>query len=297
LNYTGFIVAVSTYFQEKYAIAFSITQTGVGIGIFVFGPLFKFLIEVYGWRGSFLICGAFGFNFTLLGALIFPLRKAKVEAVQLNLLDEKSTTVPEAIPASIILRDARGWLLHLNSFFWLLATLIMYILLGDFAASKSLDDYYIYMFSAMGVGDLFGRLLTGPFIEYFRLDVIKMYSVVQSLCSLSIFTFLLVSDGIHLIVQGVIFSFLYGCQCVLLALVPRHIFGAENLSVIFGVNMFFGGAGILIGPPIAGLLVDITHSYTAAFIFSGLSELAGAFVCLVCLYLTRKTSVNLQNVT
>jgi hypothetical protein len=86
-----------------------------------------------------------------------------------------------------------------------------------------------------------------------------------------------ISQG-QVIIQGFLFSVTFGCQCVFLgnllqwsnesafdfvphnlmvlflALVPRALFGSENLNRIFGVSMFFGGiAGILIGPPIASI--------------------------------------------
>lgn len=258
LNYTGWIIALSTYFDKKYEIVFSVTQTGVGVGIFLFGPLLKYLIHEFGWRGSFLLCGACGLHFTLLGSLVFPPRKSTKQVVideEHNLLQSQTEEEPVVQPTlsiSDILKDCSAWLLHLNSFFWLLATLIIFILMGEYSSSKSLDDYYIYMFSAMGVGDLVGRIFTGPVVEYCKVNPIILYTLSQLFCSVVIMAFLYVSSGVHLIVQGVLFSFTYGMQCVLLAIVPRFIFGSNSLANVFGVNMFFSGAGILIGPPIAG---------------------------------------------
>lgn len=298
LNYTGFIIAMSTYFHKKHAIAFSITQAGVGLGLFIFGPLLQILINEYGWRGSFLICGAIGLQFTVLGSLIFPLRKAANETFESEKLvapsdTEENAPAAESLPMSVLVKDVRGWLLHLTTFFWLMATLILYVLLGDYVKSQELDDYYLYMLSAMGIGDLIGRLLTGPIAEYFHLNVIVMLGSSQLVCALSIVSLLFVFNGYQMIAQGVLFSITYGCQCVLLALVPRFIFGGENLTNIFGINMFFGGAGILIGPPIAGLLVDLNGgSYAAALQFSFLAELCSAVVTFICWYMwsRRKSS-------
>lgn len=47
-----------------------------------------------------------------------------------------------------------------------------------------------------------------------------------------------------------------------LALVPRAIFGSENLNEIFGVTMFFGGAGILVGPPIVSICMKFDSRKT-----------------------------------
>lgn len=162
-----------------------------------------------------------------------------------------------------------------------MATLIPFNLLGDFVVSKSLDDYYIYALQAIGVGDFLGRLMTGPLTQYFSIDLVKFCVASQLVCTLIILLFPVVVNGIQLVVQALIFGATYGCQCVLLATVPHKIFGKENLNAIFGLTMFFGGAGIFIGPPIAGLLVDLTKSYLGVFIFSG----AGQFVATVCTFL------------
>ena len=69
------------------------------------------------------------------------------------------------------------------------------------------------MFSCMGIGDLIGRLITGPVVEYFKLNVIKAYFIVQFVCALSILSFLFVVNGFQMIAQGCIFSVTFGSQC------------------------------------------------------------------------------------
>jgi len=300
LNYTGWIMAMSTFFHKKHAVAFSCTQAGVGLGIIVFGPFFQYLISQYGWRGSFLIMGALGFNMTLLGSLVFPQRQYPKPMEQETLIQVKVTAeeklneeefLEPVPPRSVILKNPCGWLLHLNSFFWLLATSIVYILLGDYICSKSMEEYYIYMLSTMGIGDLIGRVVTGPIVEYCKFDTIVLNGVSQFICALTIFSFLFVVDGNQMIVQGLIFGISFGMQCVLQSLTLRSIFGSKSLNDVFGINMFFGGVGILIGPPLAGLLVEVVQSYLSAFIFAGTAELiAGAFSLVCWLSVKRKSS-------
>ncbi|XP_046649977.1 monocarboxylate transporter 12-like [Daphnia pulicaria] len=312
LNYTSWIVAISDSFVKKHAIAFSLSQSGVGLGVFVFGPLFNFLIDLYGWRGAFLITGACTFQLTCLGALIFPPREpAKNENVDfesfpLNANDkqgekeekrysdviESQVTVDDYIDGTQQLKrtDYSAWLLHLSSFFWLLATSIPYILLADYTRSLDLEEYYIVMLSTMGVGDLVGRLVIGPLVTFWNLDVTKIYAVSQVFCAILIASFPLVVNGIQMIIQGFLFSVSYGLQCLLLALVPRSLFGTLNLSRVFGITMFFGGLGILIGPPIAGLIVDSTpgRSYWLAFVFATVIQFLAAASTIGC-YVLRRT--------
>jgi MFS family permease len=53
--YCPAIVIVTMYFEEKRAFATGIAVCGAGIGTFIFSPLSAWLIDMYTWRGAFLI--------------------------------------------------------------------------------------------------------------------------------------------------------------------------------------------------------------------------------------------------
>ena len=66
------------------------------------------------------------------------------------------------------------------------------------------------MLSIMGVGDLVGRLVIGPLITFWNLDVTKIYAVSQVFCAILIASFPLVVNGIQMVFQGFLFSVLFG---------------------------------------------------------------------------------------
>lgn len=236
---------MSTCCRLRYSLAFSIAQSGIGIGMFIFGNIYLSLIDRYGWRGSFLITGAISLHLTMFGALIRPERKQRSVVVQEELVS---------------LMNARACTLYIGSFFMMLATPVIYILLKDYSKSVSLEDYYINLLSVIGGGDLIGRIITGPVIECCRINPVVLNAASQLICCLSILFLLSVENNSQLFVLTVIlliFGITFGIQCVLLAIVPRHVFGGTNLNRIFGVIMFFGGAGTLLGSPIAGILLIV----------------------------------------
>lgn len=167
LNYTSWIVAISDSFQEKHALAFSLSQSGNGLGIFLFGPFFSFMIDVFGWRGAFLITGGCTFHLACLGALVFPPRpppgqkRISPESVPLRIKKEYKEKQPRRRNEQNLSADTLGsavkitsnarnsgkrfdycaWMLHLSSLFWLLATSIPYILLADYTRSLDLEKY------------------------------------------------------------------------------------------------------------------------------------------------------------
>ena len=47
----------------------------------------------------------------------------------------------------------------------------------------------------------------------------------------------------------------------------------------FGLLNMFQGIAIMIGPPIAGLLYDISKSYASSFVFAGLALVLSGVMC------------------
>lgn len=72
--YVTSVVTVAYYFEKRRALATGLAVCGTGIGTFTFAPLCKYLIGIYGWRGTFLIMGAISLNITVCGALFRPLK-------------------------------------------------------------------------------------------------------------------------------------------------------------------------------------------------------------------------------
>jgi hypothetical protein len=99
--------------------------------------------------------------------------------------------------------------------------------------------YYIIMLSTMGKGDLICRLVIGPLITVWKLDVPKLYAISQIACAITIASFPTVVNGVQMIIQGFLFSVTFGCQCLFLGNLLRWSnesafdFVPLNLMVLF----------------------------------------------------------------
>ncbi len=71
--YCPAIIIVTVYFEERRAFATGIAVCGAGIGTFIFAPLSTYLINLYTWRGAFLIYSGIIANCAVCGALFRPL--------------------------------------------------------------------------------------------------------------------------------------------------------------------------------------------------------------------------------
>lgn len=78
--------------------------------------------------------------------------------------------------------------------------------------------------------------------------------------------------------------------------ITTQIVGLERLTQAHGILMFFGGFGIVLGPPVVGWFFDWTQSYDLAFYFSGTCVVLGGLTlflfALPCWDKKKKTPEN-----
>ena len=65
-------VEVQRNFKERRALATGLLSTGISIAFFVWPPVFRQLINFYGWRGAFIINSGIMLNAVVCGALLRP---------------------------------------------------------------------------------------------------------------------------------------------------------------------------------------------------------------------------------
>jgi hypothetical protein len=86
---------VAHYFESKRTLAMGLASCGSGIGAFILNPLSKYLIDVYGWRGTLLIQAGIQLNCILCGALFRPLTKQNQPVPQAENTERKFFTQKE----------------------------------------------------------------------------------------------------------------------------------------------------------------------------------------------------------
>ena len=72
LVHTGWIVAIAEVFPESMrGLATGVLMTGGGAGLFLMPPFLDWVIDYFGWRGSYVILGALSLNWVAAAATIF----------------------------------------------------------------------------------------------------------------------------------------------------------------------------------------------------------------------------------
>uniref|UniRef100_T1II10 Major facilitator superfamily (MFS) profile domain-containing protein n=1 Tax=Strigamia maritima TaxID=126957 RepID=T1II10_STRMM len=317
LVYTGLVVSLGQHFQKRYSLAMGLSMAGSGIGLLTIGPAIQALINKFGWRDMLILDGGLTLHYVIAGALLFPMTdKPLPPAQEVSLIGRcgcskfsdslrkseqkngKFSVFPTCRKSQICSTYTRGRLifvdvvtiavllyrcLSLSSFFWILGGLTVIIICKDFAVSRGFGDSYILALMALGSGDIVGRLLGGVVASSNRVNIVFYYTMAMIACSSVILNYMSISNATGLILLSTFFGFFYGQQSVLLPLVPVKLYGADKLATTFGFILFTAGFGSLIGPPVAGWIVDKTRSYDGAFSFAGICNLQAA-VCMFIIY-------------
>ncbi|XP_056870647.1 monocarboxylate transporter 7-like [Takifugu flavidus] len=138
-----------------------------------------------------------------------------------------------------------------------------------------------YMLSVMAVAEIFGRLSIGVVLNKVscRKTLVLLACVV--LLSLVLVAFTIVWEFWGLVVCCILYGYFLGtvASTHIPMLAEEDVVGVQKMASCVGVYVFIQSFAGLAGPPLGGVLVDVTHNYGAAFY----SCAAGMGVGAICL--------------
>lgn len=121
----------------------------------------------------------------------------------------------------------------------------------------------------MGATNLVGRLGVGFFVNHPRIDAVTTCIVAYTICAV-ICIFLPFCSSVTLFyILGGAYCFFNTPSTILVSIILVDLFGVDSLTSSYGLLTMFRGAGCLLGPPVAGYLIEASGSYLQAFILAG----------------------------
>ncbi|XP_047665976.1 monocarboxylate transporter 2-like [Tachysurus fulvidraco] len=303
------LTIIGKYFQVRRPIANGLAMAGSPVFLCTLAPLNQFLFERFGWRGSFCILGAMLLNCCVAGSLMRPLNNvggprgpATNGAVKPNPC-ENGTQVQTKAKRSCLesvscfmdlsLFRHRGFIIYLIGnilmFFGFFAPMIF---LAPYAKHRGMDEYSAAsLLSALALVDMFARPGTGllantdrvrPRVQYLFSFAITYNGVCHLLCPLA-------SGYWGLVAYAVCYGVVYGMVCALLFECLMDVVGPSKFSSAVGLVTIFECCPVLLGPPIAGALVDMFGDYSYMFYMCGAVLLtAGLFLFAMNYYNYRR---------
>lgn len=256
---------VSKTFPKRAGIAIGVATTGFALGALTMVPLTSELIEMMGWRQTYLVGGM------SLGLISVPLALITLNPQHSHLMEQRMK------PA----------LSKLHKQFTLLS--LTYFICG-FTVNMISAHLAIYTVSVCGSttvasaalalsigGSVISVVFVGALSE--KASMNKLLSLVYLTRGLSLFYLLYARDAASIILFATVFGITNLATVPLTAGLAAEIFGRASMGLIFATITFIHHLGGGLGAFFGGLVFDTTFSYFWAFV-------AGAILCFAASFLS-----------
>ncbi|XP_041868998.1 monocarboxylate transporter 13-like isoform X2 [Corvus kubaryi] len=280
-SWTPAISIVSHYFSKKRALANAIASAGECAFAFTFGPFFQWLISQYGWKGALLIIGGIQLNICVCGTLMRPLASSCLETSHCK------TETPPHNGASRRDKEDKSPITH-KTFNWMLVRrpeFVLYAIFGVLAAmsffvpplflvplsySLGIDESWTAsLLSILAIVDFGGRLLCGWYANLHITKTIHLLAMTITLISTSLMLLPLANNYLSLAIFTGFYGFFFGTTVAIHITVLADVVGMPEFDSALGLFMLIRSTGGFVGPPLAGLIVDMAGDYRACFYMAG----------------------------
>ncbi|TRY87175.1 hypothetical protein DNTS_031713 [Danionella cerebrum] len=268
------LTMIGKYFYKKRPIANGFAMAGSPVFLSTLAPLNQYLINEYGWRGSFLILGGLLLNCCVAGSLMRPL-KAPPNAVQEKRIEEPTQerrTAWEMLNRflDLSLFKHRGFLIYLSgNVIMFLGFFAPIVFLAPYAKDNGIDEYRAaFLLSILAFVDMFARPSMGllansrwvrPRIQYFFSFAVLYNGICHLLCPLA-------EGYTGMVVYAVFFGFAFGMVSAVLFETLMDLVGAQRFSSAVGLTTIIECCPVLIGPPLAVVVFSSIWLFIGNFI-------------------------------
>jgi MFS family permease len=268
--------AVAQWFGLNKGLAFGILLAGMGIGVFASSMTARLVMELYGWRGTFMVLG--------FGALLVNVPALLCIRPRLPERGRPGSTAssPQARPAV-----GEGWTMASAAKTWSFWSLNTTFVACCLSHSIPLVHFIPYasdlgvtaqrsalLVTAMGLSSVVGRIGMGALSDWIGgKRALFLCLVGQTLMVAWAMAF---TSAAAWLVFAVLFGISQGGVFPLYPALLRGYFGAGGTGGIFGFQLMLSTVfGMALGPLLGGYLFDLSGSYRWSFLASiGIGALA-----------------------
>jgi len=264
-GYVPMVAVVSGWFERRRALAVGVAVAGIGVGTLAGAPLAATLIAEYGWRRAHLLL-ALGGSVLLVVAAVAARRPPRPVGEE-----------PWALRDVVRTREFRA--MYVATLLASIALFVPFVYLPTAALANGVSPVAAAaLIGVIGVASVVGRLVIGALAD--RVGRVRTFQASFGVLAASFLIWLVGGSWPWLSAFAVVLGTGYGGWIALQPTVLAQLFGTRGLGGLVGLVYTAAGVGALIGPPLAGVLVDATGGYRWAIAAAGVAGL-GAFVALL----------------
>ena len=247
--------------QSRGKAAGYVTAFG-GLGMFIFPILTKYLMVEVGWQSTFTVFAIILFIMCIPGLF---LKKPEVqnENVDLKKEPEKSDNVITVLKESFAHKGFR--LLVLGFFVCGFQITLVATHVPRYVQDRGLDDWTGFaILSLIGLFNIIGVLIMGYLSDKYSKKMLLSGLYFFRAISIMLFIFLPPSN-ISAIVFGITFGLLWLATVPATNGIVAQVFGAKNLSMLFGIVFLNHQIGSFLGAYLGGVFYDIFGNFDYAW--------------------------------
>ncbi|HSI02274.1 MAG TPA: MFS transporter [Reyranella sp.] len=245
--YVPTLAIVGGWFTRRRNMALGTAAAGTGCGMLIVPPVAGTLIEHFGWRHADTILGVGCAALLMICAA----------------LTERPPLAPVPAGRSLyrVVRSPAFVMLYIS---WVLATaalFVPFVFLPAFALDQGASQVVASaLISVLGGMSVIGRLGLGVLGN--RINTLRLFKVATFVMGGSYVMWLTTTNSYGgLLVFAAVLGLGYGVRIALMPVVLIELFGLQNLGAVLGVFFTATGISALLGPPLAGFILDYTGSY------------------------------------
>ena len=279
------------------ALALGISSAGVGAATAVIPPFADRLIVQQDWHHAFFVLGIVMGLMTLVATVcIKQPSKALLAREGLTVYQPSRSGVPttsqlnqgKSFSIKLMLKDKKFWLLAGMSVSAMSLAQMCWVHLIPRAIDVGIESSTAaQLMITLGSFSILGKIGGGYFTDKFG-----PYPVYIGLLLLQCILLITINTSDELwmyIAFSALFGTGYGGCIFLPTFASGKIFGMEYFSTIAGILGVSYGVGCILGPVIAGVLFDISHSYKLSFL---IAAVIGGVGIILCAYLKKTVSIS-----
>tara|TARA_B100001142_G_scaffold329774_1_gene394299 strand:+ start:2842 stop:4050 length:1209 start_codon:yes stop_codon:yes gene_type:complete len=278
--YVPAVAVVQRWFNKRRDFAVGLVTAGVPISGLIINPLSAWILSVSSLETTLMSLAGITLIFLL------PAFLMKQDPKEIGLLpyggpfpksddaESNNWETKEATKTSAFI------ILYALLFLGMLSFLIVVTLQFDYAISNNLNLLASSIAPAsIAAGSFCGRLVTGYIADFINRN--KILFAVFLGQGLSVLILLNGNSLLHYCLFGFFFGFSYGGWIPIFPSLLKDFFGKKHVGQIFGVFGTGFSISAIIGPPLAGYLVDEFNTYHYGFYICILACLIAAMLALL----------------
>ena len=282
------MAAVSGWFRRGLGLATGVLWAAAGVGPAVMAPVLINLVEGFDWQNTFIYFGLAAGAFILLLTLVFRSKPADMgisaygtregEREESGLSQEQERTRAKVFNQHVR-RTKAFWNLPAIHGLGCAGHGIILLFVAPFAISKGLSfTQAALILSILSLVSIPSRMLTPIIAErYGTKTIMATCLMIQGLTVIILF---FSTELWHFWLFAVLFGIGFGGEWTGYLVINRQYYGNGPIGSVYGWQMSGAQMGHAFVSYIAGLMLDLTGSYTLLFILSAAMSVGGALVTI-----------------